>query len=824
MTIYEVVKDSGDIELIDTVSEFADYSDENELPSGETEIYPQHLTTDQIRDMKSEKTLIEGILRLDPDNYYDATVSTDSLDNDVLIRGIDNRNRALAGDRVVVELLPKNEWEVSTEKFCDIDIQEDADEGEQLKVKEKKAERIPTGIVVSVIKRNSFRNYSGSLDPSSFVESSTTVLFDSTDLRLPKVAINLCFPHSLVNQRIVIHIDSWPRYSKYPIGHYVKTLGEIGNKSVEAEAILIQHGIAYQAFSAAVNACLPSLPWEITEDDLSRRRDLRSKRIFSIDPPGCTDIDDALSIEQLPNGNYSLGVHIADVSHFVKEGSAMDYEATRRANTVYLVDRRIEMLPSLLSSDLCSLKPRVDRFAFSVMWEITPDANTVKVEFFKSIIKSVEAFTYAQAQARIDDKSLNDPVTNDLRELLGLSKILRHRRIEKGGLCLSSPQVKFIREEREENQEIVDVELYEMKETNSLVEEFMLLANIDVAKEILRFFPGFSLLRRHPPPKMKQFQALIDYVKQTGTDLKIDSSKSLSESLELAQREDDPYFNELVRILTTRCLTPALYFSSGTLPYSQFYHYGLACPIYTHFTSPIRRYADVVVHRLLAAAIGSSPLPQSLTKDNIQQVCNEINRKGRMADIAARDSTRLHTLIFFKNKILYETGRVIQVRANGFTVLVPRYGIEGKVNLATSQIKTTWEYDVQQKRVYSKDHSINVRIFDEVKVQITLDESRTQAPKVIFLCYEPPIHQVENTTEEGVVAQSNADIDLNLTMDDENVENVNMDDENAEPEQGEETKNIADSYLEKKRRKKFLKRKALAAQIKKRKSKRKKKD
>jgi len=248
--------------------------------------------------------------------------------------------------------------------------------------------------------------------------------------------------------------------------------------------------------------------------------------------------------------------------------------------------------------------------------------------------------------------------------------------------------------------------------------------------------------------------------------INISTSKTLSESLDKAQRENDPYFNELLRILATRCLTPAIYFSSGTAPQSQFHHYGLAVPIYTHFTSPIRRYADVVVHRLLAASIGACTLPESLTKDNIQYICNEINRKARMSDIAARDSTRLFTLIFFKNKTLYEMGRVIQVRANGFSVLIPRYGIEGKVNLATSGANNIWIYDIEKKMIYSKDKSLNVRIFDPVKVQITLDESRTQSPKLVFLCYDPPIHEVENQPDS--VLERSPDENFIVSLDDEN--------------------------------------------------------
>jgi len=189
-------------------------------------------------------------------------------------------------------------------------------------------------------------------------------------------------------------------------------------------------------------------------------------------------------------------------------------------------------------------------------------------------------------------------------------------------------------------------------------------------------------------------------------------------------------------------MTQALYFSSGTLPQSQFYHYGLACPIYTHFTSPIRRYADVVVHRLLAAAIGAAPLPESLNKNQVQQICNNINRRGRMAEIAGRDSTRLHTLIFFKNKVLHEVGRVTQVRANGFSVLIPRYGIEGKVYLTKSETsKAMWKYDGDKKKITSPDSKYNVQVFDKVQIQITLDESRVHTPQVVFLCIDPPIHK-----------------------------------------------------------------------------------
>lgn len=275
---------------------------------------------------------------------------------------------------------------------------------------------------------------------------------------------------------------------------------------------------------------------------------------------------------------------------------------------------------------------------------------------------------------------------------------------------------------------------------------------------------------------MPQFKALVELVRKKGVELQIDTSKSLAESLDKAEMRDDPYFNQLVRILSTRCMTPALYFSSGSVPLSEFYHYGLAVPIYTHFTSPIRRYAgkylisvylhaflfiDVIVHRLLAASIGAAPLPAQLTHRNVQDICSQINRRHRMADVAGMDSTRLHTLIFFKNRSVVESARVIGVKANGFLVLVPRfvlhpgtclfilfrYGIEGKVYLPLKEL-SAYTYDKHVQSLMHKNKGI-VTVFDSVKVHISLDEEHKQAPKIKFLCISPPIHTAPPPSAHG---------------------------------------------------------------------------
>merc|ERR1712142_1304366 len=218
---------------------------------------------------------------------------------------------------------------------------------------------------------------------------------------------------------------------RYPVGHFVRALGKIGDKATENMVLLLEHDIPHSSFSEAVLDCLPSLPWTITRQDELARVDCRHLDICSVDPPGCTDIDDALHAVLLPNGNYQVGVHIADVSHFIRPGTAIDLEAADRCTTVYLTDRRIDMAPELLSSNLCSLRGGVERFAFSCVWEIRPEtAEILDTKFCKSIIKSRKAMTYEEAQNKIDDDKDQDSVAQGLRRLMKLSKILKKKRVD----------------------------------------------------------------------------------------------------------------------------------------------------------------------------------------------------------------------------------------------------------------------------------------------------------------------------------------------------------------------------------------------------------
>jgi len=257
--------------------------------------------------------------------------------------------------------------------------------------------------------------------------------------------------------------------------------------------------------------------------------------VCSVDPIGCKDIDDALHCRILPNGNYEVGVHIADVTHFVRPGSEIDKEAARRCTTVYLVEKRTDMLPGLLTENLCSLRGGVERLVFSVIWEI--DSHTFKpvnTHFTKSVIKSQAALDYYTAQKMIDDPNDKSELTESLRGLLRIATVLKDRRNEKGALTLASPEIKFKLDVERENP--TDVSEYKHVSTHYMIEEFMLLANIAVAEKIVLHYPSFAILRRHPQPKQKEVADFVEVMAKHGYEMSLDSSKSFAESLNKASR------------------------------------------------------------------------------------------------------------------------------------------------------------------------------------------------------------------------------------------------------------------------------------------------
>ncbi|KAI8071266.1 exosome complex exonuclease RRP44 [Gongronella butleri] len=691
-------------------------------------VYEEHLSTSQIQHGIKKGTLFQSSLQVSTHNIHEATVSgpVDGETRTIYVLGRKHMNRSIHGDIVALELLPVSEWKRSVS----IAMEENADEenGEvHADVDDDHTQDgpgEPTAKVVGIV-RKKWRPYCGAIARKSVHSkpgstAKETVIFRTMDKRIPPVRIRTTQAHTLVGKRIVVAVDSWPTDSMLPLGHFVKVLGSSGDRETETEVLLLEHDVPYQEFSKGVLSDLPPEgdDWIVTDRHVydEKRMDLRDRDVCSIDPPGCTDIDDALHVRELENGNFEVGVHIADVTYFVKPGQAMDDEAAGRGTTVYLVDKRIDMLPSLLGTNLCSLRSNVDRLAFSCLWEMTDAGDIVDVKFIKSIIRSKHSFTYEEAQNRMDDARMQDPVTKSVRRLNKYAKRFRAERMARGALTLASPEVRFQLEN--DSQDPVDVEMKELKETNALVEEFMLLANIAVAEKIYKHFKNSAMLRRHPSPPASNFEQLRAVLQEYNLDLDVQSSKTLAASLDTAVVDGDPYFNTLVRIMTTRCMMQAQYFCSGTESEAEFRHYGLASPIYTHFTSPIRRYSDVIVHRLLHAAIDPEVVyGQELTdKTKMKDLCDVLNHRHRMAQMAGRSSVELYTNLFFKNKVETEPGRVIRVLKNGFVVLVPKFGIEGIV-YTNSDDALTFDEATNQ---LTAANGVAIKIFCHVKVQITV--------------------------------------------------------------------------------------------------------
>jgi exosome complex exonuclease DIS3/RRP44 len=610
----------------------------------------------------------------------------------IIVEGMTELNRAITGDTVAVKLISSNE-------------------------EEKK------GLIVGIFSRNK-REICGTIEDNPDL-SRSWVIFVPIDKNLPWMRLSTKQADKLVGMRIQVAFDGWNADRRSPDCHLIKILGKVGDREVETQVLLLEHNVPVSdSWSEAIIRCLPPADWKPVESDLypnSHRRDLRHLRIFSIDPPGCKDIDDALHARKLENGNIEIGVHIADVTHFMKPGTALDEEASNRSTSVYLVDRRIDMIPSLLSTDICSLHANVERYAFSVVWEMKfPSLEVVEKKFFKSLILSKAAFAYGQAQEFLDDPNKGGEFGDDVRLLNEVAVILKERRIKAGALTLASPEVKFLLDSG--SQDPTEMELYQLKQANALVEEFMLLANITVAEEIYKNFPKFALLRRHQPPPHQNFAQLTKMAETIGFELKTEDSKSVADSLDSIKDDSRPHLNQLIRIMTTRCMMQAVYFPSGQFSNADFKHYGLASLIYTHFTSPIRRYADVIVHRLLAASIGIEKLPLEIMDTlGMQSVCDVMNMRTRMAAMAGRASVELYKLIFFEGKEVKADAIVCRMTSKGVDVFIPEFGIEGSIYFSSlaqelDEIKKEQEsniFEEQSSSSSSPESSSQTANFDE---------------------------------------------------------------------------------------------------------------
>ncbi|UYV79579.1 DIS3 [Cordylochernes scorpioides] len=770
--------------------------------TGKKILYPEHLPlAELLRGIRAGKyhqgkfqasrtNYLEGFVFLSSGADSKMDTEEEGSQDSVLIQGRLHLNRAVHDDLVAVELLPKEQWSSPSELVLEATEVEEEVAGKEDKILQssKGSKKMTTAKVVGIVKRN-WRPYCGMLQ-STALKDATRHLFIPSERRITKVRIETRQAERLASQRLVVAIDRWPRDSYYPRGHYVRALGPVGERNTENEVLLLEHDIPHDPFSPAVLACLPSPDWKVTPEkcwdswlnlyiftlscepsqpfylgptrqtqhlevnllfvwyqDEKVRRDLRHIAICSVDPPGCTDIDDALHCCPLDNGNYNLDL---DFSEYILEPNPSStetfscYSATlvKQRGDIVAAVQRIDMVPDLLSSNLCSLRGNEERFAFSVLWEMTPDAQIVSTTFGKSIIRSRAALTYGEAQMRIDDVTMNDDVTLGLRGLNRLAKIMKRRRIDNGALTLASSEVRFSLDS--ETHDPIDVESKKLLETNSMVEEFMLQANISVALHIHREFPECALLRRHPQPPLANFEPLTKAGGSKNFEIKVSSGKELADSLDAAVLPEHPYFNVMLRMVATRCMTQALYFSSGTQTQPEFFHYGLAVPFYTHFTSPIRRYADVIVHRMLAASIGAdTTYPQLVNKRKIQDICNNLNYRHKNAQYAGRSSVALYTQIYFKEKPHEEEGYVLFVKENALQVLVPKYGLESTLYLSQPGQPSPFCYNEKENTQTIRD--IVIRQFDPVTISLSVDDSNLQRQKLRMELIKPEIPELKDS-------------------------------------------------------------------------------
>jgi len=542
-------------------------------------------------------------------------------------------------------------------------------------------------------------------------------------------------------------VSKWSTSYVWPHCQLRESLGMAGELETETAALVAENNIlAVEDFTDAALACLPAVPpkesgltWEVPDAERAARRDFTSVRVASIDPPTARDLDDALHAELRPDGTLVVGVHIADVSHFIPAGSALDKEAQQRATSTYLVQRVMPMLPRLLCEDLCSLNPGVERLTFSVEWEMTPD-GVVKSEWFgRGIIKSCAKLDYGVAQRVIEARdegrtgvdelleAVNDPsgpvkvgpedggpgswdpsaVAGTIGLLNTAARAMRRRRFEGGAVRLDQSKVSFEIDPDTGNPR--GASAYVIRESNKLVEEWMLLANNTVATFIADAYPDRAMLRCHPEPNERKMGELEQFSREQGIDIDASSSRGLHLSLQrLKEQSTDAY--EVAQLMATLPMQLARYFCTGCQDEDSWGHYALAMDRYTHFTSPIRRYPDVVVHRLLAAALeagfrgrgNDAPaakgrkhprapnqadinaaakkfgIPKS---DKLQAIADHCNERKLAAKNCQDGSMHAYLCAFLRASPQCVMGIVRAVGRKYLCVFVPAYGMEVRVQM-----------------------------------------------------------------------------------------------------------------------------------------------
>lgn len=513
--------------------------------------------------------------------------------------------------------------------------------------------------------------------------------------------------------KVVVELQKWDASMQNPEGRIVDILGFPDEPGVDVSSIAIGHGLPIQ-FTDSLEAQAAEKELNITPKEVARRLDLRDEVVFTVDPPDAKDFDDAVSLEELENGNLRLGVHIADVSHFVKAGTDLDDEALERGTSIYLVDRVIPMLPEHLSNKLCSLQPHEDRLSFSCIMELTPEGEVADYLIKESIINSKRRYTYQEVQDIIDDENSKDKFADTVRKMHQLSRLLRRNRFKDGSIDFSTPEVKFVLDEKGQP---IDIIPQKQMHSNEMIEEFMLMANQTVARHIKNISekgkPKPFIYRIHERPDQEKLSKFNGFMKALGYKVEIRNQVTPGHFQKILKEIEGGKDEIIIKEVALRTMMKAVYSQSNKG------HFGLAFKDYTHFTSPIRRYPDLIVHRLLKEYENSTPFNRVREiKNELKTVCRISSMREKQAMDAERESIRIKQVEWLlKHQDMTFEGIISGVMAFGIFVETVPYLIEGLVRVERLT-DDFYIFDEKTYRLVGKDTGRLLRLGDPVKVRV----------------------------------------------------------------------------------------------------------
>ena len=562
---------------------------------------------------------------------------------------------------------------------------------------------------------------------TGILESENNLLFLKPDD--PKMYTDILIPEKMLNgakkgQKVFVEINSWKDSRKAPLGKVIKILGKPGDNDVEMHAIAIEKGFDSELSTEAEKEAKKIKAEGITEKDYIDRKDFRKVLTFTIDPSDAKDFDDAISFVEMKNGDYEIGIHIADVSHYVKIGSAIDIEARERGTSVYLVDRTIPMLPEVLSNDLCSLVPNKDRLTMSAVFVIDKNAKVKNEWFGRTIIHSAKRFTYEDAEKSIKENSA--PLHEVLSILNTLAKQLTKDRFANGAISLEQEEVKFI---LDKNGKPLKVIKKERGDSNKLVEEFMLLANKKVAKKLAGIEENnsrskkqseenkpISLYRVHDLPSKEKMADLAFFLRSLGFKVSlvdgIIPSKEINSLLKnLDQKDEENTMKDTVHRAVIRSMAKAIYSTKNIG------HYGLAFKYYTHFTSPIRRYPDIVIHRILNNYIHGIKIGKERTKE-YEKIAEIASEQEKRASDAERASIKYKQVEYMSTRLNSQfTGIISGITEWGMYVEEEETKSEGMIR--TRDMKDDFYiFNEKKMELVGEKRKKKYRLGDRVKIKV----------------------------------------------------------------------------------------------------------